>query len=108
MPEGWKPAPFGLDTQCHKIESGWSTDDLLRHLEAFKAHHRREGSKFVDWQAAWSAWVLNSERFGKQRTNGQHRPAEPDSYVDVLEREERNRAILAARNANPEAAAGRG
>jgi hypothetical protein len=28
--------------------------------EMFKAQHGKKGDKFLDWQKAWSTWVLNT------------------------------------------------
>ena len=70
LADGWKPEPFGPDTEAHRILAAMSADERKRQLEAFRDHHRKEGSRFVDWQAAWGTWIRNSERF-RQRDERQ-------------------------------------
>lgn len=63
LPDDWVPKGFGRTSHSHRIVSGWTHDEFEMHLEAFKAHHRKIGNKFECWQAAWSTWVLNTEKF---------------------------------------------
>jgi hypothetical protein len=49
-------------------------------LESFRAHHGKEGSKFVDWQKAWSTWILNTVRFARER-HSHHAPAPSAGYL---------------------------
>lgn len=92
IPDDWAPRPFGDGTQSRKIVDGWSRDEHQRQVEAFVAHHRGHGSRWADWQAAWSTWVLNSERFGKPRES---RPsaAEPGSFLESIQQRERNEQL---------------
>ena len=76
---GWEPAEFGLKTKSREIVDGWPPGELESQIEHFTAHHRSKGSKFKDWQDAWSTWVLNSRRFGgrnhgNDRQSGVQRP----------------------------------
>lgn len=73
IPTGWQPLPFGRGTKSSAIVDGWSPDERDRHLEHFIAHHTARRSKFDDWQAAWSTWVLNSAKFGGQRNGNANR-----------------------------------
>jgi hypothetical protein len=79
LPEGFNPEPFGEGTDSAKIEAGWSEDERKLQLERFTAHHSANGSKFVDWQKAWSTWILNSVKFARpqQRSSGNG-----SSYLD--------------------------
>lgn len=67
IPDDWRPADFGIRTKSRAIIDGWTADELDGHLEHFTAHHRGKGSRFVDWQDAWSTWVLNNRKFGGNR-----------------------------------------
>jgi hypothetical protein len=67
LPSDFKPAQFGDGSKSRAIVDGWSKDHLKIQIEGFAAHHRKVGSKFSDWQAAWSTWVLNSEKFARER-----------------------------------------
>lgn len=69
LPDFWEPLEFSKGSKSRKIVVGWSHDEMLGHLEHFTAHHRARGTKFKDWQGAWSTWVLNSDKFGR-KANG--------------------------------------
>jgi hypothetical protein len=48
-------------------------------LELFRAQHGKKGDKFLDWQKAWSTWVLNTRKFGigtNERSMGRYQPAD--------------------------------
>ena len=68
IPENWLPDKFGIGTASRSVVDGWSIDTHTATLEAFTAHHRARGSKFKNWQDAWSTWVLNSRKFGNGNT----------------------------------------
>lgn len=74
LPADWKPAEFGLGTKSRSMVDGWPPGELAVQLEHFTAHHGGKGNRFVDWQAAWSTWVLNGRRYGNARTT-KHSPA---------------------------------
>lgn len=42
-------------------------------FEAFTIHHRKKGSKFADWYAAWQTWVRNEIKFNPDRYPAQKR-----------------------------------
>lgn len=67
IPDDWEPLPFTLGTDSRRVEDGWPPGERGRQLEQFKANHRAKGNVFVDPQAAWSTWVLNSRKFGNVR-----------------------------------------
>jgi hypothetical protein len=67
LTDDWEPLPFGANTKSREVEDGWPPGERLVQLEHFRAHHKKKGGKFVDWQSAWSTWVLNSERFNHGR-----------------------------------------
>ena len=69
LPDGWLPAPFKVGSKSRTIEDGWPPGERDHHLEHFAAHHRSRGSKFKDWQDAWSTWVLNTARFNRKPAN---------------------------------------
>lgn len=83
MPKGWNPEPFGDDSDSAKIVGEWTPVELKRQIESFKAHHISHGSKFVNWQKAWSTWVLNSERF-KANGNAQRQAPDKDDYLKYV------------------------
>lgn len=68
MPEKWLPDKFGDGTASRAVVDSWSIETHMATLEAFTAHHRARGSKFKNWQDAWSTWVLNSRKFGNGNT----------------------------------------
>lgn len=84
LPDGWEPNRFSAGTKCEAIERRWSTDEFRTQLEGFKAHHTKLGSRFVDWQAAWSTWVLNSEKFKREDSRAQPKPG---SYLETVVRD---------------------
>jgi hypothetical protein len=63
----WQPQPF-IDGQCKQVVASWSSTDLAAQVEHFTSHHQAKGSTFVDWQAAWRTWVLNSRKWATTRT----------------------------------------
>ena len=73
LPEGWFPAEFGRGTKSRAIMDGWPPGERDSQLEHFTAHHRARGTKFKDWQDAWSTWVLNSGKFGRQHNGNSNR-----------------------------------
>lgn len=74
IPDGWKPAEFGLKTKSRAVVDGWPPGELETQVEHFTAHHRARGNQFLDWQDAWSTWVLNKAKFGA-RNNGKPAPS---------------------------------
>ena len=40
-------------------------DRLSDEVQAFRAHHRKDGSRMADWSAAWTTWYGNAVRFNK-------------------------------------------
>lgn len=75
IPDDWKPLEFGSKSQCCAIVASWSDDEMQSHIEHFTAHHRARGTKFKDWQGAWSTWVLNSDKFGRKANGNGNRKA---------------------------------
>jgi len=76
MPKDWQPIAFGVGSASYSIVNSWTAETLALNLEGFMAHHRARGSKFKNWQDAWSTWVLNSRKFkngAANRTTGNHR-----------------------------------
>jgi hypothetical protein len=68
LPDDWKPSPFGFGTESAKVMDAWPPGELAVQLETFRAHHGKKGDKFLDWQKAWSTWVLNTRKFGIGRS----------------------------------------
>jgi len=95
LPDDWLPEPFGEGTQSRQIVDGWAPEELARQLETFRAHHAGNGTRWADWQKAWSTWVLNSVRFGRpqgQRFNGAGSDGKRNFEDVVLEEYERRAA----------------
>ena len=59
----WNPESFSEKSKSAAVVASWSDDELAAQVEQFKAHHTAKASRFSDWQAAWSTWVLNSRAF---------------------------------------------
>jgi Helix-turn-helix domain len=64
LPDDWGPAEFAIGSESRKVVDGWPPGELVVQLEMFRAQHGKRGDKFVDWQKAWSTWVLNTRKFG--------------------------------------------
>jgi len=75
IPDDWKPCEFTPGTKSRAVVDGWPPGELETQAEHFQAHHRKKGDRFVDWQSAWSTWVLNNRNFGNGRRNQAIRPA---------------------------------
>lgn len=77
LPIGWGPSEFSEGSESRKVVDGWPPGELAVQLEMFKAQHGKKGDKFLDWQKAWSTWVLNTRKFGigshERATNGMGR-----------------------------------
>ena len=67
LPDDWEPIEFGIGTKSRAVVDGWPPGECDTQAEHFRAHHRKKGDRFVDWQAAWSTWVLNNRKFGNVR-----------------------------------------
>lgn len=85
LPENWEPEPFGEDSESREIVDGWSEKELKAQLEAFRAHHEANGSKFTDWQKAWSTWALNSRRFApRSKIEKAGHASTGDAFLDAM------------------------
>jgi hypothetical protein len=78
LPEGFEPEPFGEGTAALAIEERWTVAERKSQFEAFCDHHRKEGSRFVDWQAVWGTWVRNSDKFKRR---DQRQESGPGDYL---------------------------
>lgn len=84
IPDDWEPTVFGATTKSRKVVDGWPPGELEYQIEHFRAHHRKKGDRFKDWQEAWSTWVLNSRNFGVQ--NGRSARNQPDDGLSPTTR----------------------
>lgn len=89
LPGDWHPVPFGAGTKSLDVVSGWPPGEFEAQFEHFAAHHRAKGSRFKDWQDAWSTWVLNSRRYtgryhGNDRTGRAGQPTRIDGFAAAL------------------------
>lgn len=75
IPDDWQPREFGKATKSKAVVDGWPPGEIETQTERFVAHHRARGNEFVDWQDAWSTWVLNSVKFRNSRNDRTARPA---------------------------------
>jgi hypothetical protein len=64
LPDDWEPREFSIGSESRKVVDGWPPGEFPVQLEKFRAQHGKKGDKFVDWQKAWSTWVLNTRIFG--------------------------------------------
>lgn len=74
LPSDWEPADFGIESESRKVVDGWPPGEFAVQLEMFRAQHGKKGDKFVDWQKAWSTWVLNTRKFGIGRNERSDNP----------------------------------
>lgn len=87
IPDDWEPGEFGEGSESRQIVESWAEATLKTQIESFMAHHRREGSRYSNWQAAWSTWVLNSRRFAERderRGHGGSSSGGGDPLVDSV------------------------
>jgi hypothetical protein len=84
LPDDWAPEQFGTGTECRRIVDNWTSLDFERQLELFRAHHERDGNRFVNWQAAWKTWVLNSVRFAEHDHGAGRQRSKPKSLVESI------------------------
>jgi hypothetical protein len=71
LPIEWEPSEFAQGSESRKVVDSWPPGELPVQVEMFKAQHGKKGDKFLDWQKAWSTWVLNTRKFGIGRqSNG--------------------------------------
>lgn len=71
--KGAMPAGFSLTAELRQLAAerlGPAGIDQL--FETFVAHHQARGSSFVDWKRAWLTWVLNEQRWRKERGPTNH------------------------------------
>lgn len=83
LPDDWQPIEFGKGTQCRIIVDGWGRVDFERQVERFRSHHQAAGTRWTNWQAAWSKWVLNSVNFDQPRRAGPNSPG-GSSFADLV------------------------
>ncbi len=48
-------------------KAGWNPARTADEFEGFCIFHRKTGSSFADWEAAWQSWVRKGAGFDKQR-----------------------------------------
>jgi hypothetical protein len=58
---------FDLDLKLieYAVEKGMDKTTIGDEFEAFQLYHKKNGSEFVDWSAAWQTWVRNFFKFKK-------------------------------------------
>lgn len=65
-PDDFWPSP-SPDSKTAAEMATWSQDRTEREVERFKAYHQNKGSKFPNWQRAWTTWALSDfQKAGKQ------------------------------------------
>lgn len=64
LPANWEPVDFSEGSESRKVVDGWPPGEFAVQVEMFKAQHGKKGDRFLDWQKAWSTWVLNTRKFG--------------------------------------------
>jgi hypothetical protein len=67
LPIDWEPKPFTLGTLAAQTVLRWEPGRLERELSKFRDHHAAAGTRWENWQAAWSKWVNNSDDFQRGR-----------------------------------------
>jgi len=73
LPADWQPKPFSAGTCAEQTVQRWEPGRLERELAKFRDHHTAAGTRWENWQAAWSKWVNNSDDFQRGRS-GQSTP----------------------------------
>jgi hypothetical protein len=67
LPIDWEPRAFTPGTLAAQTVVRWEPGRIERELSKFRDHHTAAGTRWENWQAAWSKWVNNSNDF--ERTN---------------------------------------
>jgi hypothetical protein len=67
LPVDWEPKPFTPGTLAAQTVLRWEPGRIERELSKFRDHHTAAGTKWENWQAAWSKWVNNSGDFERGR-----------------------------------------
>lgn len=62
FPDGFKPSPTPA-SKTYRLMDKWTDKKLEHELEAFENYWRRRGDPMADWNACWSTWVLNNEKY---------------------------------------------
>ena len=65
FPSNFSPEPKE-GTKTARLMARWDEKTLEHELEAFESHWRRKGDPMLDWNACWSTWVLNGDKFSRQ------------------------------------------
>ncbi len=78
LPADWEPMPFQAGTQAALVVSRWEPGRMERELAKFRDHHTAAGTKWENWQAAWSKWVNGSEDFERGRNGGSRQSGSND------------------------------
>lgn len=68
LPADWQPLPFTLGTMAAQVVDRWEPGRIERELAKFRDHHAAAGTRWENWQAAWSKWVNNSGDFERGRS----------------------------------------
>ena len=67
LPVDWEPRPFTPGTLAAQTVLRWEPGRIERELSKFRDHHTAAGTRWENWQAAWSKWVNNSDDFQRGR-----------------------------------------
>lgn len=68
LPVGWEPNQFTPGTLAAQTVLRWEPGRIERELAKFRDHHTAAGTRWENWQAAWSKWVNNSGDFERNRS----------------------------------------
>jgi hypothetical protein len=74
LPADWEPMPFKPGSLAYLTVVRWEPGRLERELTKFRDHHTAAGTKWENWQAAWSKWVNSSDDFQRGRSGQQQHP----------------------------------
>lgn len=73
MPKSWKP-------NSNHLERALASDlDLAKQAEKFRAHAEEKGRTAVNWDAAFTRWLMNAAEYAER-----DRPTQPRSTASAM------------------------
>lgn len=85
IPEDWMATAEHISWAREQAEKAGVEIEWYLEADQFVDHHRKVGSIFVDWKAAWRTWVRNAIKFKLEKPHGnQHRGNGKPSAHDTM------------------------
>ncbi len=79
LPASWSP------NEDHAARARSAGLDLAGELERFRLHAEGTGRLMVNWNAAFTTWLINAPKFAPRGPRAAHRPVQPSHNADGYE-----------------------